>query len=802
MSFDQYLIYIYSAIGILALVLFVFWIFKRRSDYLSSLNMTLLLIRVQRVTEQKEEKDRDRDFFSRQINKTEQLFSALASIKEPFTFECSVHHTNELINFYLAVPISSVDFATRQIQGLFPDAKVEEVKDFNIFGHPSETSSAYLILRESFMLPLRTYKEAELDTFAPIVSTLSKLEEVGQGASIQIVMTPASRKTKDLVVKAIDKLKNGMKLKDVLRFGTFTTRAIIKDIYVAVKKFVLTSKSEGGGSPKVVDEEANKALQAKISKQLFRVNVRIVTSAQTKDLADDILLSIAGSFSQLSAPVRNELSVVKVSGRNLKRSLFDYSFRNYNPSQAMVLNTEEIASIFHLPTLSTDVPRITWLKTKEAPPPENLPKEGVALGESVFRGDRRLVRMTDEDRRRHLYIIGQTGTGKSRIMLNMAIQDMKAGKGVCMIDPHGELIEQVLQRIPKDRVNDVIIFDPGDLTRPLGLNMLEFDPAKPEQKSFIVNEIQAIFNKLFDKASMGPMFEQYMRNSLILLMEDSVNEPATFMEIPRLFSDDAYRERRLARITNPTVIDFWEKEAAKATGDWSLANMSVYVSSKFSNFLSNDYMRPIIGQVNSAFNFRKVMDEKKILLVNLSKGKIGDLNSNLLGMIIVGKILMAALSRVDTPDENDRKDFYLYMDEFQTISTDSIGVILSEARKYRLNLTLAHQFIAQLEDEVKDAVFGNVGSILAFRVGAPDTELLLKQFAPEFNDKDLIGIDNRNCIAKLLIQGQPSKPFNMVAETTQMGNPEIVDKLKELSRLTYGKDLREIEQDIFARLRL
>ncbi|MEK7066578.1 MAG: DUF87 domain-containing protein, partial [Patescibacteria group bacterium] len=720
---NQYLIYIYSVVGVFAFLLLILWLLKKRKKYIASLDLTLLLIRVQRVTEQKEEKERDRDFFSRQINRTEQLFSALASIKQPFTFECSVHHTNELINFYLAVPTSSVDFAMRQIQGLFPDAKVEEVKDFNIFGHPSETSAAYLILRESYMLPLRTYKEAELDTFASIVSTLSTLEEGGQGASIQIVMTPASYKSKDLIVKAIEKLKNGMKLKDVLRFGTFTIKAIFKDLLKIIQKFIFSKE----GQSKVVDEDASKALQTKISKQLFKVNVRILTSAQSKDVADDILLSIAGSFSQLAAPVRNELTVVKASGRNFKKILLDYSFRNFNPSHAMTLNTEELASIFHLPTLSIDVPRITWLKTKEAPPPDNLPKEGVIIGESVFRSDRRLVRMLDEDRRRHLYIIGQTGTGKSRIMLNMAVQDIKAGKGVCIIDPHGELIEQALQRIPKERINDVIIFDPGDLTRPLGLNMLEFDPSKPEQKSFIVSEIQAIFNKLFDKASMGPMFEQYMRNSLILLMEDAVNEPATFMEIPRLFSDDAYRERKLARITNPTVIDFWEKEAAKATGDWSLANMSVYISSKFSNFLSNDYMRPIIGQVNSAFNFRNIMDEKKILLVNLSKGKIGELNANLLGMIIVGKILMAALSRVDTPNEEDRKDFYLYMDEFQTISTDSIAVILSEARKYRLNLTLAHQFIAQLEDEIKDAVFGNVGSILAFRVGAPDTELLLKQ---------------------------------------------------------------------------
>ncbi|MBI3633766.1 MAG: type IV secretion system DNA-binding domain-containing protein [Candidatus Vogelbacteria bacterium] len=782
-----------------SILLFLFFIFvinyKKRKSTLT-LETTLLLIRVQKATEEQQ-----KEGLVKQINLTEQLFAALSSIHQPFVFEVSVPHTNELINFYISIPKQSTDFAMRQIQGLFPTAKVEEVTDYNIFGHNSESASAYLTLRDSFIIPLRTYKEADVDTFAPIVSTLSKLQEIGEGASLQIVMEPASKETKSLVVYAIEKLKNGESLKKVLKLGRFSALEFGKQFAKEIKKFIFSGAHEEG-KDKVVDDDAVKALQAKISKQLFRVNVRIVSSGQSKDSAEDILLSLAGSFSQFGAPVRNELKVVKVDKQNYKKSLFDYSFRVFNPQQEMVLNTEEIASIFHLPTYSTDVPRITWLKVKEAPPPENLPKEGVILGHSMYRGDERFVRMTDDDRRRHLYIIGQTGTGKSRTMLNMAIQDAEQGKGFCLMDPHGEFAEDMLQRIPKHRINDVIYFDPADLSRPLGLNMLEYDLAKPEQKTFIVNEIQGIFNKLFDKASMGPMFEQYMRNTLILLMEDAVNEPCTLMEVPRIFADDEYRNRKLARISNPTVIDFWEKEAAKATGDWSLANMGVYISTKFGNFTANDYMRPIIGQTKSAFNFRKVMDEGKILLVNLSKGKIGDLNSELLGMLIVGKITQAALSRADTADKSKLKDFYFYIDEFQNYTTDSIAVILSEARKYKLCLGLAHQFIDQLEDEIRDAVFGNVGSMVAFRVGAPDTELLLKQFAPEFSDKDLISFEAQNCAAKILINGQPSKPFNMKTEMTPPGNRELMDKMKELSRLTYGKDLQEVEQDIFARLRL
>lgn len=779
---------------ILVLALVILFFKKRSASGLS--NMTLLSIKVAKATEAEQ-----KEGLVKQINLTEQLFSAMASIKQPFVFEVSVPHITEAISFYLAVPKQSTDFAMRQIQGLFPTAKVEEVADYNIFGHNSEASSAYLTLGSSYVLPIRTYKEAEVDTFAPIISTLSKLQEVGEGASLQIVMKPAESSVKESVVYAIDQLKKGETLKKILKFGQFSFLDLGKDLVKEIGKFVFSNQTEEK-KDKVVDDDAVKALQTKISKQLFKVNVRIATSAQSADSAEDILLSIAGSFSQFAAPVRNELKVVKVDNRNFKRSLLDFSFRNYNQSQEIVLNTEEIASLFHLPTYSTDVPRITWLKTKEAPPPENLPTEGVIIGSSIYRGDKRTVRLTDDARVRHLYIIGQTGSGKTQTIINMALQDMQNGKGICVMDAHGELAEDLLKLIPKERINDVIYFNPADLSRPLGLNMLEYDLNKPEQKTFIVNEMQAIFNKLFDKASMGPMFEQYMRNTLILLMEDAVNEPCTLMEVPRVFSDDAYRNRKLARISNPTVIDFWEKEAAKATGDWSLANMGVYIATKFGNFTSNDYMRPIIGQTKSAFNFRKIMDEGKILLVNLSKGQLGDLNSQLMGMLIIGKITQAALSRSDTDDKSTLKPFYLYIDEFQNYTTDSIEVILSEARKYKLGLNMAHQFIDQLEDNIREAVFGNVGSKMVFRVGAPDTELLLKEFAPEFNDKDLISFEAGNCAARILINGAPSKPFNIKTELAPVGNTTLKDKMKELSRLTYGRDLQEVEQDIFNRLRL
>ncbi len=356
--------------------------------------------------------------------------------------------------------------------------------------------------------------------------------------------------------------------------------------------------------------------------------------------------------------------------------------------------------------------------------------------------------------------------------------------------------------MPAHRLDDVIYFNPGDLWRPIGLNMLEYNFDRPEEKTFIVNEMMSIFSKLFPPETLGPMFEQYMRNALLLLMEDMPNESATLMEVPRVFTDTAYRTRKLERISNPVVIDFWSKEANKVGGDASLANMTPYITSKFNNFTANDYMRPIIGQNKSAFNFRTVMDEGKILFVNLSKGKIGDINANLLGMIFTGKLLMSALSRVDIKSEN-RRTFNLYIDEFQNFTTDSISIILSEARKYKLTLNIAHQFIAQLTEKIRDSVFGNVGSQVVFRVGAQDAEFLVKQFDPVFTQQDLMNIDNHNAYVKLLVQGETTKPFNMRVEGRSLlsGDLQRASQIKEYCRMKYGADRQEVEADIFRRLR-
>ena len=765
----------YLIIGILVIGAALFWTAKKihRKYFLETLKLRVLLVKLP----QKSEKEGEKSEPLKEINLTGQLLSELSNLKIPFSMETAVHYIGEEIYFYICVPKDSVQFAMRQIQGLWSDAHIEETEDYNIFNYQGVSEGVYLKQKGAHALPIRTYEDAGLDTFLLILSTLSKIQEVGEGAAIQVLVKPAPKSFKKTLTNLIYQLKKGAKLEDVLRPNNMIT---LGDIRKALKGKIPVEEKE---VKLVLDEEAIKSLEKKISKQMFSVTMRLIVSAPSQSRADELLDSLARSFDQFQSPLRNGIKAVKP--RNQKNFLFEYIFRLFNDDEWMVLGTDELTSLFHLPTSATETPRVKWLKSREASPPAVLPPKGTLIGESIFRNERRPIFITDEDRHRHVYVIGQTGTGKSNLMVNMAFSDIQQGRGVAVIDPHGDLIDSILGIIPKERIDDVIIFDPSDLTHPLGLNMLEYDLNRPEEKTFIVNEMQGIFNKLFAQETMGPMFEQYMRNALLLLMEDAKYESATLMDVPRIFTDENYRKKKLGRCDNPVIKDFWEREAIMAGGEASLQNITPYITSKFNNFIANDYMRPIISQPKSAFRFREIMDGGKILLVNLSKGRIGDLNAGLLGMVIVGKLLMASLSRVDIPQEQ-RRDFNLYIDEFQNFITDSISVILSEARKYRLNLVIAHQFIAQLADKIRDAVFGNVGSMVVFRIGAKDAEEIVKQFEPVFSKNDLINIDNFNAYVKLLINGETSKPFNIKTLPSLKGEPALREKLKELSRNKYG----------------
>lgn len=777
----------------LTVLVFLVVRFARRRALEESLGLALFLIKVPRGTPQEGKPEKD---FKSEVSRFEQLLGNLLSLKKPFVFEVAVPHVGEEIHFYLAVPRRLSEVAAKQVTGLWSGASiVPATEDYTIFNPQGTSVAGYLKQKENYALPIRTYGEIGLDTFESIVGAFGKVKEVGEGVALQLVAQPAPQSAKKTIMNFITSLKRGESLKRV--FGHEFPLGIGEVSHVLNPKPAEEEKKE-----KIIDEDAVKALEAKIAKPLFVVNVRFAASAGSPFQANDLLEGLTAGFAQFGSPRRNEFRVVKP--RNSQKLIYQFVFRNFDSSQAMILSSEEIASFYHLPISTTEAPRVKWLKSKEAPPPPNLPSSGTLIGYSSFRGESKPIYVTDEDRRRHIYTVGQTGTGKTTLLASMMVEDIKAGKGVAIIDPHGEFVESALGHVPKERVDDLIYFDPSDLQKPLGLNMLDYNFDRPEEKTFIVNEMLNIFDKLYDlKTTGGPMFEQYMRNALLLMMEDMPNEPATLVEVPRIFSDASYRQRKLERIQNPVVIDFWEKEATKAGGEASLANMTPYITSKFNNFIANDYMRPIVGQAKSAFNFREVMDKGKILLINLSKGRIGDLNAGLLGMIFTGKLLMAALSRVDIPDVNKRRDFYLYIDEFQNFATESISTILSEARKYRLSLTIAHQFIAQLPEKIRDAVFGNVGTQIVLRVGVQDAEFLVKQFEPTFDKNDLISIDNLNAYTRLLINGETSKPFNIKITTSswEPGNHEVAEKLKEYSRLKYGKDRQAVEDETYRRLR-
>lgn len=763
---------------------------QRKESARRLLSLKPLLIRLPQRNDQKE----GGGGYKEEINLTEQLLSALLSSKDVSILEAAVHHVGEEIHFYIIVNETMIPFVSRQVEGLFKDARIEMAPEYNIF-HPDGVNAGFYLRQQShYALKMRTYVETEGDTFSPIISGLSRVNEVGEGIAIQVLIRPADDSYKKKIFGIINEMRKGKSFKEMTAgMGSMAAKEVGKLLESDNKK------KEKENKPSIVDDESIKELEKKVGKPLLKVNYRVLVSTASQLQTDGLLNGIAGAFAQFESPLKNKFKVVKAG--NFNKLAYQFAFREFDEGQAMILNTEELAGMFHLPSSTTLSSRIKWLKSKEAAPPVDLPTSGTKIGESRFKGEARPIYITDEDRRRHIYIIGQTGTGKSALITNMAAEDIAQGKGVAVLDPHGDLIEKLLALVPKERADDVVLFDPGYVQKPIGLNMLEYDLDKSEQKTFIVNEMLSIFDKLYDmKNAGGPMFEMYMRNALLLLMEDAVNEPATLMEVPRIFTDNDYRNRKLERITNPVVVDFWTKEATKVGGEASLANMSPYITSKFSNFIANDYMRPIIGQTQSSFKFRELMDQKKILLVNLSKGRIGDINANLLGMVIVGKLLMAAFSRIDTP-ENERKDFNLYIDEFQNFTTDSISTILSEARKYRLNLVIAHQFIAQLQEKIRDSVFGNVGSMVVFRIGADDAQYLVKQFEPVFSDRDLISIDNLNAYVKLLVRGQTTVPFNIHTLLYPKMDMAYGEKIKELAMLKYGTDRAAVEADILRRLR-
>lgn len=715
---------------------------------------------------------------------------------EYYVLELAVSHHGRDIALYASVPRIHIETFEKLVHAYYGGAAIEEATDdYNIFSSTGlGIAGSYATLAEPAIFPLNTDANFEHDPLAALVSSLSKLEADGEGAAIQVIITSDITTTNKLYQSVIDGAKKSSEsVKDLYEEAT---RGIVSGLGKGLLAFFDKAKEDKGD--KAADSRGIELAQKKTSSQTISAGIRLIATGATLSRAQTILNTIKSSFQQFTLVGSNNIAWHDVLTSQINYLAKDFSFRSLNENQQLPLNIDELATLFHFPVGLVVASELKEASGSTAPAPAHMQPSGINLGTNNYRGIEQEVFFGREDRVRHTYVIGQTGTGKTVFLKNMIIQDIKNGDGVCFIDPHGTDIEHILANIPPERIDDVIYFDPAYTARPMGLNMLEYDVRFPEQKIFVINELLAIFNKLFDmKTAGGPMFEQYFRNACGLVMEDP-ESGMTLLEISRVMSDKAFRQLKLSKCKNPIISQFWEN-AEKTTGESALANFVPYITNKFDPFVSNDIMRPVIAQEKSVLNFRDIMDKKKILLVNLSKGRLGDINSHLIGLLLVGKITMAALSRVDIVGKEKVNDFYLYIDEFQNITTDSIEVILSEARKYRLALTVAHQYVEQLEDNIKNAVFGNVGTMVVHRVSPENAEIFAKTFAPTFTPADVLKLENLNCYIKMLVDGVPAKPFNSKTPFPPKGNPDLADKLKELSYLKFGRPREEVESEIMAR---
>lgn len=746
------------------------------------------------------------------IAASESLFATLGGVKSEHGFHSWLHGRSDemafeivfqkkVILFYVTVPKSQQTFVEQSISASWSDASIEPVEDYNIFTPNGVVLGSFLKLKRPNAFPIKTYRKLDKDPLDTLTNSIAKLGE-DDGAAYQFLVRPAQDGWRKRGMKIATNMKQGMTMEEALS-GHKKSKAGLAEL--SGLKTAKEEKPEHRLGPQ--EEKTVEGLEEKASKAGLEVCIRLIAASPTAERAETALSNMLNAFGQYSIYEYGN-SFTKSVPRNKNVLINGFVQREFDEHHVAILNAEELASLWHLPTVWSETPNIRWLGARRAPAPPNTPDAStgdVQLGENIFRGATVPVWMKKADRRRHMYVIGKSGTGKTEMMKAMVQQDIENGYGVCVIDPHGDFADDALSFVPKERADDVIFFDPADYERPMGLNMLEFDPTHPEQKTFVINEMLKIFDKLYDlKSTGGPMFELYMRNAMLLLMED-VESGSTLMEISKVLSDDDYRNYKLSKCKSLDVKNFWQKEALKAGGEASLANMVPYITSKLTPFIYNDYMRPIIGQQKSAFNMREAMDSQKIILLKLSKGKIGDLNAYLIGMVLVGKILMSALSRSDIADPALRKDFYLYIDEFQNFLTDSISAILSEARKYGLDLIVAHQFIGQLEGKggdnaIKDAIFGNVGSILINRIGVEDAEFLAKEMAPVFTEYDLVNVEAMTFNAKILIDNGASKPFTL--KPLRPRNPktkELAENIRELSRLRFGRDRELVEAEILER---
>ncbi|HEY8999406.1 MAG TPA: ATP-binding protein [Candidatus Saccharimonadales bacterium] len=791
----------------------VFYYYRRRAlreqkNYERGLKMVPLLIHLPPPSEDIEGNGRDtRDVIEENISKAQVIYDIISSTAQKgyksrvygqrhFAFE--IVGVKGFVYFYAAVPVSLVEVVKQAVVSAYPAARLEEVAEHNIFspiGKLTGTAGGELHLKESFAYPIATYQELKRDSMQALLNALSTLGKE-DGAGVQILLRPAYPSWRKAALEVASNKRKGTEGKH--GFGKAFLN-VIKDVGTAFVK-PLENHEEKKHELSALDQSVVDAIEDKTRHPGYEVLIRVAVSSNVSQRSHAILNNIVAAFSLFDAAGRNGF---KFSGtKDIDEFITSYILRLFPQKENKdILNAVELATLFHFPDQnSIPTSQLERQGSKQVDGPRNIPEKGLLLGYNVFRGVKKPIRLDNADRARHMYAVGQTGTGKSTFLENLALQDMLSGRGFAFVDPHGDTAERLLAMVPRERTEDVIYFSPSDMEYPLGLNLFEFQT--PDQKDFIIQEVLNMLYKLYDpqhQGIMGPRYEHLFRNAALTVMADP--EGGTFIDIPKLFRDQQYVKQKLQYVTDQNVIEFWQKEMPQSQRSNEFGEVVSWFVSKFGAFVSNEMMRNIIGQKKSAFNLREVMDDGKVLLVNLSKGRLGQLNMQLLGMIFVMKFQAAAMSRANIKNEADRRDFSLYVDEFQNFSTDSFATIMSEARKYHLDLIVANQFTTQLTEEIRDAVFGNMGTIVSFRIGQVDVDALSRYFQPTFDGNDLVRVPNHNAIIRTLVGGVPTQPFSM-ATLPPLGSPnyKLAEALKQLSAAKYGRPRGTVEKEIFERM--
>ena len=807
----------YSVIFWISISCFIAWyialyIIRKKENFKRTLNLTFLKVTLPKKDSDLDEKKETTKDFKEMVALMEQLYSSLKSIyskkilkkilgQDTLSFEY-IAHEGEIL-FYIIIPKNYKNLIEKQINGFYTDAIIEETTEINIFKDREHISSTYLNTEKEFFFPFKTYDKLESDPINNITNAFSKLEE-DESAVVQILLKPIDDDWQGKSSKASSKI---MKWKT-----TWFTLNPIKLIVWLISSLFSSQDDKAPESPNdpetsALTQERAKTVDEKWDKTGFETIIRIIATWNDKSMVDTELTNIISSFSQFSYPDFNKFS--HTIHHNQKRLIKNYIYRYFKKPfflKKMILNTEELASLYHYPHIRYNkTAEIKWQNFKIVKAPSNLPKEWLLLWHNVYRWVKKEVRLKTEDRFRHFYVIWQTGTGKSSILQVMARQDFLNGEWVAVVDPHGDLVRDLLPFIPRERADDIIYFDPSDTDRPMGLNLLEANTE--EEKELVAMDSLNIMIKLFWNEIFGPRLQDYFRNAVLTLMDYPGGWAIT--DIVRLFTDPEFQKDHTRHVKNPIVKNWWDATYA-SMWDREKAEIIPYFAAKFGQFITNKMMRNIIGQTKSSFDIWDVMQNRKILLVNLSKWRLWDLNSKLLGMMLVSKLQMAAMRR-DKVAKEDRTDFFLYIDEFKNYVTDSIESILSEARKYRLSLNIAHQYLWQLEQSdaltksslnLKNAIFGNVWSIMSYKIWPEDGEFMSKYYAPTFSDQDLVNMDKFKSVMKLAVDNQPTTPFSMIPLNPYLEtwDANITKAFIELSRLKYGRDKDFVSKEIEYRI--